>query len=103
MTVGNISVNGAAHWNSVLESGSFEEALESLEEVVSQLEAGQLSLADSLDSYEFGILLMRRCEEILAQAELRVRQLTIDQDAAAETIDEAGTSEDDEEPDGTAF
>ncbi len=58
------------------EEMSFEEALIKLEEVVSQLEQGDvLTLDESLQAFEEGIRLTRLCREKLDAAELRVQQL----------------------------
>lgn len=53
----------------------FEQALAELETLVSQMEKGELSLADTVAGYARGTELARRCEEALRQAELKVEQL----------------------------
>lgn len=88
-------------WARALESGSFEDVLDALEEVLSHLEAGRLSLADGLDYYEMGTRLTKRCEEILAAAELRISQLTLTDEPESEDFLEVAT--DDKGPDGPAF
>lgn len=88
-------------WARALESGSFEDVLDALEEVLSQLEAGRLSLADGLDYYEMGTRLTKRCEEILTTAELRISQLTLTDDPEPEGFPEIATE--DEGPDEPAF
>jgi|TARA_X000000950_G_C13848740_1_gene633520 exodeoxyribonuclease VII small subunit len=55
---------------------SFEEAMAELDELVSQMEDGDLSLDDSLKAFERGVMLTRKCQEALSQAELRVKTLT---------------------------
>lgn len=62
----------------VLASGSFEEVSDLLDEVVSRLEDGNLSLSDGLDFYEAGMRLSERAEQLLTNAELRVSQLAPD-------------------------
>lgn len=54
---------------------SFEEAFNRLEEVVRELEQGDLPLQESLQLYERGTALARHCQALLDQAELRVTQL----------------------------
>lgn len=54
---------------------TFEELYQRLEETVSKLEAGGLSLDDALALYEEGMNLARRCQEILDSAELKVTRL----------------------------
>ena len=53
----------------------FEQSLDELEQLVQRMEHGDLSLDDSLKTYERGIALYRNCQAALEQAELRVRLL----------------------------
>ncbi len=53
----------------------FEQSLDELEKLVGQLEEGNLSLDDSLKSFERGVALFRDCQTALEQAELRVKLL----------------------------
>lgn len=55
---------------------SYEEAFAELEAVVNALEAEQHLLDDSMALFERGQGLIKRCAELLAQAELKVKQLT---------------------------
>lgn len=54
---------------------SFEEALGGLEEVVHQLEEGQLGLEQALGRYEEGVKLLRHCYGMLEGAERRIELL----------------------------
>lgn len=54
---------------------SFEQAFKELQETVRKLEAGSLSLEDSLALFQRGTELAALCNQHLDQAELRVRQL----------------------------
>ena len=56
-------------------SFDFEKALEELEELVSSMEAGELSLEGSLQAFEKGIKLTRECQAALKKAEQKVRVL----------------------------
>ena len=58
----------------------FEHSLDELEQLVARMEGGELSLDESLTSFERGIGLYRHCQQSLQQAEQRVRQL-LDPDA----------------------
>jgi exodeoxyribonuclease VII small subunit len=58
----------------------FEETLAELEKLVESLEAGQLSLDESLASFKQGIELTRRCQSVLDNAEQTVQQLLDIQD-----------------------
>lgn len=62
----------------------FEQALAELEQLVARLEEGELSLEESLQQFERGINLARRCQEALKQAELRVKKLTEREDGGLE-------------------
>lgn len=53
----------------------FEKSLDELEQLVSRMEQGELSLDESLQSFERGIALYRSCQSALEQAELRVKLL----------------------------
>ncbi len=55
---------------------SFDETLSCLEELVTQMEDGKLSLEDALSTFETGIRLTRECQRALQQAELKVQILT---------------------------
>jgi exodeoxyribonuclease VII small subunit len=57
---------------------SFEASLEALEEIVRQLEGGDLPLEKSLELFEDGIRLSRQCQERLNQAERRIEILLRD-------------------------
>ncbi len=60
---------------SEIENLSFEEAFAELEEVVQQLEAGDLTLDQAMALFERGMALAARCNTRLDAAELRVQQL----------------------------
>jgi exodeoxyribonuclease VII small subunit len=67
---------------------SFEEALSELEALVERMEQGELSLEDSLKSFERGVELTRACQQALTDAEQKVDILTSRQpDARAEPFD----------------
>jgi exodeoxyribonuclease VII small subunit len=53
----------------------FEALYGRLEEAVSKLEQGGLTLEESLALYEEGVELARRCQAMLQQAELRITRL----------------------------
>ncbi|MCB1644335.1 MAG: exodeoxyribonuclease VII small subunit [Pseudomonadales bacterium] len=53
----------------------FEESLARLEGLVSRMEAGDLSLEESLQTFEEGIKLTRECQQALAAAEQKVALL----------------------------
>jgi exodeoxyribonuclease VII small subunit len=53
----------------------FEEALGRLEDIVKKMEAGEMSLEESLKAFEEGIKLARLCSRKLDEAERRVEIL----------------------------
>ena len=64
---------------------SFEEAFQKLEDVVRQLEDGQLGLSESLACYEEGVRYLKQCHQALAAAEKKISLLTaIDSEGQAE-------------------
>ena len=60
----------------VAEPVNFELALEELETLVASMETGELTLDQSLQAFERGIVLTRACQSALRQAELKVQALT---------------------------
>lgn len=86
---------------------SFEELYQQLEEKVSLLEQGGLSLDDSLAAYEEAVTYAQRCQQMLDRAELRITRLreTMSGSPAAEAdaFDEAPfESFDEDEPEPEA-
>ena len=64
----------------------FEEALDQLEELVEDMENGDLTLEESLKAFEQGIKLTRECQTALSQAEQKV-QLLIEENGKLKSID----------------
>ena len=58
----------------------FEKALSRLETIVTELEAGELSLDDSLRIFEEGVKLSKTCLKMLDDAERKVEILVQDKD-----------------------
>ena len=54
---------------------SFEEALQKLEEIVEQLEQGDLTLDESLKTFEYGVKLVQKCNNKLSIAEQKIEEL----------------------------
>jgi exodeoxyribonuclease VII small subunit len=53
----------------------FEQSMKRLESIVEELEAGELSLEDSIARYEEGIQLSRRLTTVLDESEKRIERL----------------------------
>ncbi len=54
----------------------FEQALKRLEEIVHQLEEGELGLNEALERYEEGVKLLRQSYDLLQRAERRIELLS---------------------------
>ena len=65
---------------------NFENALQTLEELVSSMEQGELSLEESLQAFEKGIKLTRECQRALKQAEHKV-QVLLNEQGETEDLD----------------
>ena len=68
-----------------LAAKDFEAALGELESLVERMEAGELSLEESLAAFERGVKLTRQCQSALKEAELKVKVLT--EEGALEDLD----------------
>jgi exodeoxyribonuclease VII small subunit len=53
-------------------SKSFEEKMEDLEKIVTELEKGDLNLDDSVSKFEEGIKISKECNKILEEAEKKI-------------------------------
>lgn len=56
---------------------SFEEALGQLESMVARIESGEIGLEQSLETYEQGMALVKRCRAVLQHTEQRVETLKV--------------------------
>ena len=65
---------------------NFEEAISKLENDVKKLEGGNMSLDDSIASFEEAVKLVRLCNQKLESAERRVRLLTEGRDGVVTDI-----------------
>ena len=54
---------------------TFEQSLEELENLVDKLERGQLTLDESLETFESGMKLARVCTQKLTKAERKIEKL----------------------------
>ena len=77
------------------EPASFEKSLERLEQIIGELEKGDLPLDESLKRYEEGVRALRTCEAFLKMAEQRIRKLVeTDDGTLQETAFELTETED---------
>jgi exodeoxyribonuclease VII small subunit len=70
----------------VIEKLNYEQALAELEEIVQQLENQSLELDVTLKMFERGKLLIQRCQMLLDQAELKVRNLSVENSKPEEKV-----------------
>lgn len=66
--------------DSPVDEMSFEQAMAELEQVLGQLERGDVALDESIALYERGAALKARCETKLKEAEEKVAAITLDGD-----------------------
>lgn len=64
---------------------TFEEAMKELEQVVAELEKGDLSLDNAISKFESGIKLSKECESKLEKAEKKINMLVNDGEELTET------------------
>ena len=65
---------------------TFENALNELENIVSKLERGEVTLEESIAIYERGAKLKAHCEGKLKDAQLKVEKIILDKDGKAKTV-----------------
>ena len=75
--------------------GQFETSLKQLEQIVEQMESGELSLEASLANFEKGVSLTRTCQQALTQAEQKIKILVEETDQL-EAIDFDDEAEDED-------
>ena len=79
-------------------SRNFEQAMSALEEIVHELERGDLPLEESLKLFEQGVKLSRECQDRLRQAERRIEMLLRDDQGAPVVTEFADADEAVNEP-----
>lgn len=57
---------------------SFEENLKKLEDIVDQLESGEIDLEKSVKLYEKGMVLKNDCEKKLKKVELQIKKIRLE-------------------------
>ncbi|MEZ5934683.1 MAG: exodeoxyribonuclease VII small subunit [Alphaproteobacteria bacterium] len=75
----------AAKTDAAITAMTFEQALGELEQIVQDLERGQLDLDAAIKAYERGTQLRAHCDGKLKEAQLRVDKITIGQDGKVGT------------------
>ena len=85
-------------WQEQLGAMPFEEAYRRLEDAVSRLEQGELSLTDAERLYREGMELAGRCQELLTETELRITQIGDGRGAAPPVASGLPIGDDDWDP-----
>lgn len=67
-----------------MEKINFEQSMDELEKVVSELENGDLNLEDSIKKFEKGMELSKKCNKILEDAEKKITVLVKTEDGVKE-------------------
>lgn len=57
---------------------TYETKVERLKEIITRIEDGNTSLDESMKLYEQGAVLVKQCETLLAEAELKITTLSRD-------------------------
>ena len=57
---------------------TYETKIEQLKKIIEKIEDGNTSLDESMKLYEQGALLIKQCETLLAEAELKITTLSRD-------------------------
>ena len=60
----------------------FETSLKKLEQIVSDLENGDLPLEQSIKTFEEGVKLTKHCQNLLSKAELKIQKLVESKDGS---------------------
>lgn len=67
----------------------FEEAMARVKAIVEEVEQGQVGLEASIDRYEEGMALIKRCREMLTAAEKRIEVITREAEGPGQASSEA--------------
>ena len=73
------------------EKGTFEERLQSVQEIITRIEEGKLSLEDSVKQFESGMKTLSQLDEELKGMN---RRLTVLKDGKEQELPDGGTDED---------
>lgn len=89
--------------DSLGDAPTFEAMMERLQELVGRLETGNLTLEESIQSFEEGMALVRKCTAVLSQAEQRILKLTRDATGQPVAVPLEGEREEEEGGDELPF
>jgi exodeoxyribonuclease VII small subunit len=59
-------------------TGTYEEKIDQVKKIIEKIEDGGTTLEESIRLYEQGAAMIRQCEDLLTQAELKITALSRD-------------------------
>lgn len=62
----------------------FEAMMEELSEITEKLESGKLKLSESMELFERGVALTKKCSALLEEAKIKIMKITSDSENAVE-------------------
>ena len=65
-------------WSVWIMKETYEEKIEQLRQIIAKIEDGGTSLDESMKLYEQGAALVKQCETLLAEAEIKITTLSRD-------------------------
>jgi exodeoxyribonuclease VII small subunit len=65
-------------WSGWIMTETYEVTIEQLKQIIEKIEDGNTSLEESMRLYEQGAALVKRCETLLAEAEVKISSLSQD-------------------------
>lgn len=65
-------------WSVWIMTETYETKVEQLKEIIQKIEDGNTSLDESMKLYEQGAVIVKQCETMLAEAELKITTLSRD-------------------------
>ena len=71
-------VAAGSSWNVWTMTETYETKIEQLKKIIEKIEDGNTSLDESMKLYEQGAALVKQCETMLAEAEVRISSLSRD-------------------------
>ncbi|MEX0776256.1 MAG: exodeoxyribonuclease VII small subunit [Phycisphaeraceae bacterium] len=77
----------------------YEQAVQELEAIIERIESGEIGLEESLGAYENGMKLITHCRAILATAERKIAELTVDEKGKLHAADDDDEAQDDDADD----
>jgi exodeoxyribonuclease VII small subunit len=65
-------------WSGLIMTETYEAKIEQLRQIIEKIEDGNTSLEESMKLYEQGAALVKQCEALLAEAEVKITLLSRD-------------------------